>query len=78
MQFLVEAIVLASFGGIVGILLGFVGSAIATRLLEIPFIPNLAIVIIAFIFSGVVGIIFGYFPAYKAARLNPIDALRHE
>ncbi|MGH8651017.1 MAG: ABC transporter permease [Gammaproteobacteria bacterium] len=78
MQFLVEAIVLASFGGMVGMLLGLVGSAIATHFLEIPFIPNLVIVIIAFIFSAAVGIMFGYFPAYKAAHLNPIDALRHE
>jgi putative ABC transport system permease protein len=78
MQFLVEAIVLASFGGIVGILVGFVGSVIAAHFLKILFIPNLAIMIIAFIFSGAVGVIFGYFPAHKAARLNPIDALRHE
>jgi putative ABC transport system permease protein len=78
MQFLVEAIVLASFGGIVGMLLGLVASAIAAHFLGIPFILNLAIVIIAFLFSGAVGVMFGYFPAYKAARLNPIDALRHE
>jgi putative ABC transport system permease protein len=78
LQFLVEAIVLASFGGIVGILLGLVGSVIAAHFLKILFIPNLAIVIIAFMFSGAIGVIFGYFPAHKAARLNPIDALRHE
>jgi putative ABC transport system permease protein len=78
MQFLVEAIVLASFGGIVGMLLGLVGSAIAAHFLGIPFILNLAVVIVAFLFSGAVGVMFGYFPAYKAARLNPIDALRHE
>jgi putative ABC transport system permease protein len=78
MQFLVEAVVLASFGGIVGILLGLVASVIAAHFLKILFIPNLAIVIIAFLFSGAVGIMFGYFPAHKAARLNPIDALRHE
>jgi putative ABC transport system permease protein len=78
MQFLVEAIVLASFGGIAGMLLGLVGSATAAHFLGIPFIPNLAMVIIAFLFSGAVGVIFGYFPARKAARLNPIDALRHE
>jgi putative ABC transport system permease protein len=78
MQFLVEAMVLASFGGIVGMLLGLVGSAIAAHFLGIPFIPNLAVVIVAFLFSGAVGVMFGYFPAYKAARLNPIDALRHE
>jgi putative ABC transport system permease protein len=78
MQFLVEAIVLASFGGIVGMLLGLVGSVIAAHFLKILFIPNLAIVMIAFMFSGAVGVMFGYFPAHKAARLNPIDALRHE
>jgi putative ABC transport system permease protein len=78
MQFLVEAIVVASFGGIVGILLGLVASVITAHFLKILFIPNLAIVIIAFLFSGAVGVIFGYFPAHKAARLNPIDALRHE
>ncbi|MGH8608378.1 MAG: ABC transporter permease [Gammaproteobacteria bacterium] len=78
MQFLVEAIVLASFGGIVGMLLGLVGSAIAAHFLGIPFILNLTVVIVAFLFSGAVGVMFGYFPAYKAARLNPIDALRHE
>jgi putative ABC transport system permease protein len=78
MQFLVEAIVLASFGGIVGILLGLVASVITAHFLKILFIPNLTIVMIAFMFSGAVGVMFGYFPAHKAARLNPIDALRHE
>lgn len=77
-QFLVEAILLASFGGFAGIFLGFIGSAIAAYFMEIPFVPNLIVVIIAFTFSGAVGILFGYFPAQKAARLNPIDALRYE
>jgi putative ABC transport system permease protein len=78
MQFLVEAVVLSSFGGIGGILLGLTAAAIAARSLEVPFIFNVGIVIIAFVFSGAVGVVFGYFPAQKAARLNPIDALRHE
>ncbi len=77
-QFLVEAILLASFGGIAGIFLGLAGSAIAAHFIEIPLVLSLAIMIIAFTFSGAIGVLFGYFPAHKAARLNPIDALRHE
>ena len=78
LQFLVEAVVLSSFGGLVGILLALSGSVGLTRLLKIPFIFNPGIVVIAFLFSAAVGVIFGFFPARKAARLDPIDALRHE
>jgi len=78
LQFLVEAVVLSSFGGLIGILLALSGSYGLARLLHVPFIFNPGIVIIAFLFSAAVGVIFGYFPARKAARLDPIDALRHE
>ncbi|MBI5062334.1 MAG: ABC transporter permease [Desulfatitalea sp.] len=78
MQFLVEAVVLASFGGIIGIISGLSLSVLGARLLEMPFILRPGIVITAFFFSGAVGIIFGYFPARKAARLDPIEALRYE
>jgi putative ABC transport system permease protein len=78
MQFLVEAVVLSSFGGIVGILIALTGSIGLSRLLNFPFVFNPGIVTIAFLFSAVVGVIFGYFPALKAARLDPIEALRHE
>jgi putative ABC transport system permease protein len=77
-QFLVEAVVLACVGGIVGIALGLSGSALVSPMLNIPFVFDPAITMIAFAFSAAVGVIFGYFPARKAARLNPIDALRHE
>lgn len=77
-QFLVEAIVLSSFGGLFGILIAFVSSVGLASLLKVPFVFNMGIVVIAFFFSAAVGVIFGYFPARKAARLNPIDALRHE
>jgi len=77
-QFLVEAVVLSSFGGLIGIILGLSAAAGGAHFLKIPFVFNGGIVTIAFIFSGLVGIVFGYFPARKAARLNPIDALRYE
>jgi putative ABC transport system permease protein len=78
MQFLVEAVVLSSFGGLFGIVLALTASVGLARVLQVPFVFNSGIVIIAFFFSAAVGIIFGYFPARQAARLDPIEALRHE
>jgi putative ABC transport system permease protein len=78
LQFLVEAIALSCLGGLLGVSLGLVGSAIAARFLEIPFTPDVRVIAVAFIFSGAVGVAFGFFPARKAALLDPIDALRHE
>ena len=78
MQFLVEAVVLSSLGGVLGILLALVASIILADLLQVPFIFNGGIVITAFLFSAAVGIMFGYFPARRAARLDPIEALRRE
>ncbi len=78
MQFLVEAVVLSSFGGLIGIVLALAASIWLAGNLRVPFVFNLGIVIIAFLFSAAVGVIFGYFPALKASRLDPIEALRHE
>jgi len=78
MQFLVEAIVLSLIGGVIGVILGLSLAGLAVRAMDIPFILDIQIVVIAFMFSALVGIIFGYFPARRAAHLNPIDALRHE
>ncbi|NQT80969.1 MAG: ABC transporter permease [Candidatus Aminicenantes bacterium] len=77
-QFLLEAIVLSVLGGVLGILLG-VG---ASRLISIiagwqTLVSNFSVVV-AFFFSGIVGIVFGFFPAFKASKLDPIDALRYE
>jgi putative ABC transport system permease protein len=77
-QFLVEAMVMAGLGGIGGIALGLGGAAIATHFLELPFRLSPAVVLTAVLFSGLIGIGFGFFPARRAARLNPIEALRHE
>jgi len=77
-QFLVEAVVLSSFGGAVGVALALLVSVLASRALHVPFVFNLGIVAVGFLFSVGVGIVFGYFPARKAARMDPIEALRHE
>jgi putative ABC transport system permease protein len=78
MQFLVEAVVLSSSGGLFGILIGLAASLGLKGALQVPFVFNPGIVITSFMFSAAVGMIFGYFPALKAARLDPIEALRHE
>jgi len=77
-QFLVEATVLALFGGIVGILLGLGLAYVAGLYLALPFVTSPAIIVVAFAFSALIGMAFGYFPARQAAGLNPIEALRHE
>jgi putative ABC transport system permease protein len=78
LQFLVEAVVLSLFGGIIGVGLGLSLAAVAGIWLNVPFVLNPTIVVIAFAFSALVGVAFGYFPARRAARLDPIEALRHE
>ncbi|MEZ5842478.1 MAG: ABC transporter permease [Hyphomicrobiaceae bacterium] len=77
-QFLVEAVVLSLFGGVVGIGLGLALALAATGALAVPFVIDPTIVLVAFLFSALVGVVFGYFPARRAARLDPIQALRHE
>ncbi len=77
-QFLVEAVVLAVFGGAAGIALALGASAAAAAVLGLPFSIDMTVVSIAFLFSAGVGVVFGFFPARRAASLNPIDALRHE
>ena len=78
LQFLIEAIVLSTLGGIIGIFLGLGVGYGVVQIFELPYIINTQIILISFIFSTLIGVVFGYFPARKAARLNPIDALRYE
>jgi putative ABC transport system permease protein len=78
LQFLIEAVVLASLGGLVGIALATVASIGLAHLMSVPYLFNPGINLLSFVFSAAIGVIFGYFPARRAASLNPIDALRHE
>ncbi len=78
LQFLVEAVALASLGGLVGIGMANVVSFAATKIIQVPFLPNAGINLVSFLFSALIGVVFGYFPARRAALLDPIDALRYE
>jgi putative ABC transport system permease protein len=78
MQFLVEAVTLSVFGGVVGIALGLAIAYTAVTLMSVPFVASPSIILLAFAFSAAIGMVFGYFPARRAAQMNPIDALRHE
>ena len=78
MQFLVESSILASIGGFLGITLGFITAEIMSRSFKWPISVSLSSVILALAFSAGVGIFFGFYPAWKASRLDPIEALRYE
>ncbi len=78
LQFLIEAVVLSSLGGVIGVLLATAASISLATVMQLPYLFNPGINLLAFGFSAAIGVIFGYFPARRAARLDPIDALRHE
>jgi putative ABC transport system permease protein len=78
LQFLFEAITLSIVGGIIGILLGAGGSELVKNVLKWPIVVSPSSIIIAFGVAAAVGVFFGFYPARKAARLDPIDALRYE
>jgi ABC-type antimicrobial peptide transport system permease subunit len=77
-QFLIEAVVLCLFGGLAGILLGRGVATLVWLLLRWPIKASVPAIAAAFIVSAIVGIAFGFYPAWKASRLDPIDALRYE
>jgi putative ABC transport system permease protein len=77
-QFLAEAITLSMVGGLLGVFFGILGAQITTMVAGWPTIISFDTIAVAFLFSLAVGLIFGLYPANKAARLNPIDALRYE
>ncbi len=81
LQFLIESASISCMGGLIGIGLGIVGSEFATMAMQLPSVPmvdQLPIILFSFGFSAMVGIFFGFYPAFKAARMKPIDALRYE
>ncbi|MBX3705205.1 MAG: ABC transporter permease [Pseudomonadales bacterium] len=77
-QFLIEALLLSCFGGLIGALLGLGIAAVATAQFDVPFVLSPSVVLVAFGFSAAVGVVFGIMPARRAARMDPIEALRHE
>ncbi len=78
LQFLIEAVVLAALGGLLGIVLATAASIGLSALMNVPYVFNPGVNLLSFVFSAGIGVLFGYFPARRAARLDPIDALRHE
>ncbi|CAM3823499.1 ABC transporter permease [Polaromonas hydrogenivorans] len=78
LQFLIEAVALAALGGLIGIVLATGASIGLSRLMQVPYLFNPTVNIVSFVFSAGIGVLFGYFPARRAARMDPIEALRHE
>lgn len=78
LQFLIEAVVLASLGGLAGIVLATAASALLAQVMQVPYVFQPGINLLSFVFSAGIGVVFGYFPARRAARMDPIEALRHE
>jgi putative ABC transport system permease protein len=78
LQFLIEAVVLAALGGLVGIVLATAASIGLAGVMNVPYLFDPTINLLSFVFSAGIGVLFGYFPARRAAQLDPIEALRHE
>ena len=78
LQFLIEAVVLAALGGVVGIVVATGASIVLAGVMKVPYLFDPAINLLSFAFSAVIGVLFGYFPARRAAQMDPIEALRHE
>ena len=71
MQFLVESVVLSSFGGVIGVILAIFASFFLSSMLQVPFVFNAAVIMVSFLFSAAVGVVFGYFPACAMEKFHP-------
>jgi putative ABC transport system permease protein len=78
LQFLIESTMLSVLGGAIGIILGYIASAIVGKLMGWPVVVMTQSVVLSFVVCTAIGVFFGWYPARKAASLNPIDALRYE
>ena len=78
MQFVVESVIICSIGGVIGILFGGVLGYVGSTLIGAPAVPKLSYILLAVGFSMAIGIFFGYYPANKAAKMDPVEALRYE
>lgn len=78
LQFLIESVVLAALGGVVGIVIATAASFVLAGVMGVPYLFDPAINLLSFVFSAGIGVRFGYFPARRAAQMDPIEALRHE
>jgi putative ABC transport system permease protein len=78
LQFLIEAVALASLGGLLGIALATGASLALARFMDVPYLFSPGVNLLSFLFSAAIGVLFGYFPARRAAHMDPIEALRHE
>lgn len=78
LQFLIEAVVLSALGGLVGIVIATLASYGLSGAMGVPYVFDLSINLLSLLFAAAIGVVFGYFPARRAARMDPIEALRHE
>ena len=78
LQFLIEAVALAALGGLIGIVIATAASVVGAQWMDVPYLFDPVINVLSFVFSAGIGVLFGFFPARRAARMDPIEALRHE